>query len=273
MIKKHIVHSKHRQLVIYPVSFGQKLYSLLVYPLLSVVVLVGLIALLSHGKFSLGLPLSSTALGTATLFTVSRLALAYVLAIIVALPLALLTVSGTWAEKIFLPLFDILESVPTLAFFPILIIFFVRADYLNAAAIFILFLAMLWNIVFTLIGGLKIIPVDIKYAARVFGLRGFAHFRKVTLPAIFPQIVTGSILAVAQGWNIIIVAEVLHTYIPGGTGADDLFGLGSVLVNASASGQNGLFLAALLTMIVVIAILNFFVWQKLLHYAERFRFE
>jgi NitT/TauT family transport system permease protein len=93
------------------------------------------------------------------------------------------------------------------------------------------------------------------------------------IPAVVPYLVTGSLLAWAQGWNIIIVAEVLHTYIPGGTAANDPFGIGSVLVSASANGENGLFIVALLAMVFVIAVINFLVWQKLLHYAERFKFE
>ena len=273
MIKKHIVHSHHRPFFVYPVSAWQKFYSLLLYPLLYVVVLFFVVKLLSHTGFSVSLPVSLSDIFIALFYTVSRIFIAYVLSLAVALPLALLATSGPVAEKIFLPIFDILESVPTLAFFPIFIIFFVRGGFLNAAAIFILFIAMLWNIVFTLVGGLKIIPQDIKQAASVFKISGWQYFKKVTLPAVFPQIVTGSILAVAQAWNIIIVAEVLHTYIPGGTKAEDLFGMGSVLVGASASGQNDLFIVAILVMILAIAFLNFFIWQKLLHYAQKFRFE
>ena len=88
-----------------------------------------------------------------------------------------------------------------------------------------------------------------------------------------PTLVMGSLLAWAQAWNMIIVAEVLHTYIPGGTASQDLFGLGSVLVNSSANGQVGKFFATLFLMVGIIAIINFFVWQKLLHYAERFKFD
>ena len=117
------------------------------------------------------------------------------------------------------------------------------------------------------------IPQDITDAAHVFGIKGFSYFKKVTLPAIVPQLVTGSILAFAQGWNIIIVAEVLHVYIPGGTNATDLFGVGSVLVHASASGETKVFMLAMFVMVLAIAFLNYFIWQKLLHYAQRFRFE
>ena len=170
-------------------------------------------------------------------------------------------------------MFDILQSIPILALFPVIIMLFIRFGDLNGAAIFILFLSMLWNLVFTLVGGLKLIPHDIIDAAHIFGLHGVSYLKRLILPAIVPQLVTGSILAVAQGWNITIVAEVLHTYIPGGTSAQDLFGVGSILVSAAAHAQNGTFLGAVFTMVVIIALFNFFVWQKLLRLAQRFRFE
>ena len=121
--------------------------------------------------------------------------------------------------------------------------------------------------------GINIKNTDIKAAAQVFGIRGIGFVRKILLPAVVPYIVTGSLLAWAQGWNIVIVAEVLHTYIPGGSASNDLFGIGSTLVNATAKGENGVFIVAILAMVLLIALLNFFVWQKLLHYAERYKFE
>lgn len=205
--------------------------------------------------------------------TFARIVVAYVLAVIVAVPLALLTVQNRTLEAFLLPVFDVLESIPILAIFPVVILVFIQFNFIEGGAIFILFLNMLWNIVFALVGGLKIIPKDITYAARVFGLSGIAYVRRVILPAVFPHLVTGSILAVADGWNIIIVAEALHAYIPHGTPAQDLFGIGSILVNAAANAQTHVFLVAVIVMVVVIALLNFFVWQKLLHYAQRFRFE
>ena len=272
MKSKHIRHDVHRSHLSYPISLPQRLYSIFLGPL--VVVFMMLIAL----RFFASTPrlheiISLHDLALATALTVGRIGLAYALAVVVAIPLALLATKNNFTETIFLPTFDILESIPILAFFPILILIFIKFNFLNGAAIFILFLSMLWNIVFTLVGGLKIIPVDIVYAARVFGLKGFAYFDKLILPAIIPQLVTGSILAVAQGWNIIIVAEVLHVYIPGGSNADDLFGLGSLLVRASATGETHLFIVAVTAMVIVIALVNFFVWQKLLKYAQRFRFD
>lgn len=205
--------------------------------------------------------------------TFVRLVVAYFFALFVSIPLALLITKSTFAEHLLLPVFDIIQSIPVLAFFPLIILFFIHYHFLNGAAIFIIFLSMLWNIVFSIVGGLKVIPNDIKWVAHVFNIRGFAFVREVLIPAVVPYIITGSLLAWAQGWNIIIVAEVLHTYIPGGSADQDLFGIGSVLVNAIARGEHSMFVAAIVVMVLGIAFLNLFVWQKLLHYAERFRFE
>lgn len=205
--------------------------------------------------------------------TLARLGIAYVIALLVAVPLVALSRRGPLAEKVLLPFFDVMQSVPVLAFFPLIAGIFLQFGFTDAAAVFVIFLSMLWNIVFSIVAGLKAIPRDISWAAKVFGVKGFAYGRRVLLPAVTPSLVTGSLLAWAQGWNIIIVAEVLHTYIPYGTGADDLYGIGSVLVDSVAAGQVGTFVAAIIFLVGAIALINFFVWQRLLNHAEKYRFE
>ena len=267
----HIHHVKHVGFS-YPISLVQRLYSIILGPLIIVAIMFIAVRFFSLHTTADEI-ISFKELALATLATVARIGIAYALAVVIGIPLALLAVWNSYTEAIFLPIFDILESIPILAFFPVLIIIFINFNFLNGAAVFILFLAMLWNLVFTLVGGLKIIPKDIIYAAEVFNIRGFSYFNKVLIPAIFPQLVTGSILAVAQGWNIIIVAEVLHVYIPNGTASQDLFGIGSILVSAAAHGQMNIFIFAVIAMVLVIAFVNFFVWQKLLKYAQKYRFE
>ncbi len=217
--------------------------------------------------------LSPAKVFVASASTIIRLSIAYFFSLIFAVPLALLITARKNLEKVLLPFFDILQSIPVLAFFPIIVLFFIKVRFFDGAAIFVLFMAMLWNLVFSMIGGLKTIPQDIESAAFVFKAKGSKKLWFITLPAIFPYIVTGSLLAWAQGWNIIIVAEVLHNYIPNGNSSQDLQGLGSLLVNAILQGQNAVFIVALIVMIIFIGIMNFFIWQKLLHYAERYKFE
>lgn len=209
----------------------------------------------------------------ATLNTFYRMFLAYVLSLVVSVPLALLIASTPRVQRVFLPVADILQSVPVLAFFPVVVVFFTAYHAFELAAVFVIFISMIWNIVFPVIGGLQTIPEDIKSAAIVFNARGFRKFWYITLPAIVPFVITGSILAWAQGWTIVIVAEVLHTYIPHGTPSQDLLGLGSLLVDSNAQGQPSVFVMTLAAMILLVALINLMVWQPLLHFAQRFRFD
>lgn len=205
--------------------------------------------------------------------TFFRMLIAYVISLVVAVPIALLIASSPGAQRVLLPIADILQSVPVLAFFPVIVAFFTTYHAFEAAAIFVIFAQMVWNIVFPVIGGLQTIPDDVRSAAIVFNCRGWKKFWYITLPAIVPFIITGSLLAWAQGWTIVIVAEVLHTYIPHGDPSQDLLGLGSLLVDSTAEGQNSVFLAALAAMILIIALINLIIWQPLLRFSQRFRFD
>jgi len=209
----------------------------------------------------------------ALLTSIGRLLIAYFMSVVIGIPLALLAERNQSVQGFLLPIYDVLESIPVLAFFPVIILFFVRSNFLEGAAIFMLFFSMIWSIVFNTIGGLKVIPEDIKAVGHVFGLSKWEQFTKITLPALFPPLVTGSILSLAAGWNIVIVAEALNAYAPQSAQAHNLFGIGSILVTAATSGDNGALLAAMSVLVVTIAVVNLFIWQPLLGRAERYKFD
>lgn len=205
--------------------------------------------------------------------SIARILIAYALSLVIGIPLALLVEENRKLESVLLPVYDVLESIPVLAFFPIIILLFVRANLLEGAALFMLFFTMIWNIVFNVIGGLRVIPKDVIAVGHVFGLSKWQQFTQITLPALFPSIVTGSILAIASGWNIVIVAEALRAYAPRSAQAHDLFGIGSVLVAAASRGDNAGLLGAMALLVAVITCVNLFLWQPMLARAERYKFE
>ena len=270
---RHIHHYHRHMSISYPVSFNQRVYSYVFIPLGLLFFVFFVLSRLGAKNMPLQEVVTWSYLISAISVTFARLLLAYVLSLAIAVPLALLIHYSPKAERILFPLFDVIQSVPVLAFFPVVILFFIHYNFYNGAAIFVLLVTMTWSIVFSVVGGLRSIPSDIISAAKVFEVRGVKYLDKIVLPAVVPYIVTGSLLAWASGWNIIIVAEVLHTYIPGGDASVDLFGIGSVLVAASAANQQHSFFMALVVLVVFVALLNLFVWQKLLKYAERFKFE
>lgn len=268
-----IKHYHHHYRFSYTTSFKRHFTSVVIVIILITIIFAILLRVINPENTLNLSQISLVGILTASFNTLLRLLVAYIIALFLSIFLALFITSSEKLEKILLPIFDIAQSIPVLAFFPILVVAFIQARFLEGAAIFIITFAMAGNLVFSMIGGLKTIPEDIHSTARVFGAKGINKLLNITLPSIFPSIMTGSLLAWSQGWSIIIVAEALHTYIPNGTPKDDLFGLGSLLVDAFSQGKNGIFLASLVTMIVIIALLNYFIWQKLLHFAERFRFD
>lgn len=270
IMKQH--HFFHHGRIKKKISILGKINMFIIIPCLFLVIAGLLIGFhFSSGIQNMNIPWGE--LIAATGWTIFRLMVAYILALVIGVPLAIWTQSNQRVESLLLPVFDVLESVPVLVFFPVVIVSFVRLDLLNTAAVFIIFLNMLWNIVFNVIGGLKAIPQDIFSVAQVFRISGLQYIKKIILPAIFPTMITGSILAWAEGWNMIIVAEVLHTYVPNTIAAHDLFGIGSILVDASANNHKAIFITSVAIIIIVIMTLNIFVWQRLLRYSERFKFE
>jgi NitT/TauT family transport system permease protein len=198
---------------------------------------------------------------------------AYLISLLIGIPLGIIAETNHRIESVLLPVYDVLESIPVLAFFPILILFFVREGSLEGASQFILVFSMVWSIAFNTIGGLKVIPRDVVNAGRVFHLSWWQQLTQIELPALFPPLVTGSILALASGWNILIVAEALHAYAPQSAGAHDLFGIGSILVDAGRAGDSTSLFVALFVLVLAIAAVNILIWQPLLGKAENYKFE
>jgi NitT/TauT family transport system permease protein len=130
---------------------------------------------------------------------------------------------------------------------------------------------MQWYLLFNLLGGVNQIPEDLKEAARSFGLSRLTRWRKLTLPAIAPSLLTGSITAWGGGWNALILSE----YFPYRGTTYKVFGLGAMLDVATYEKYDGLMiLLTLLSMILVVIMLNRLVWRRLYDLAtERYRID
>ena len=130
---------------------------------------------------------------------------------------------------------------------------------------------MQWYLLFNLLAGISQVPSDLKEAARSFGLSRFATWRTLTLPAIVPSLITGSITAWGGGWNALILSE--YFLFRGAT--YKVFGLGAMLDVATYETGNGLMiLLTLLSMVAVVILLNRLVWRRLYNIAtERYRMD
>ena len=213
----------------------------------------------------------------ALLSSLGRLALAYVLSLAIALPLAIYLVNRPKVYRVGLPIVEIVASVPATALFPLFIFSLVavlggKGIAFQVAAILMLMTGMLWYLFFNLLSGLRAVPPDLREAAASYGLPRRLIYKRLVLPAIFPAFVTGSITAFGGGWNALVIAEFLQY----GTGHTfEVLGIGQ-LIDKGNFEANGLPLmgAALLTMVVTVVAVNELLWKPLYRRAvERYRID
>lgn len=213
----------------------------------------------------------------ALLFSLGRLALAYILSLAIALPVAVYLVNRPRVYRVGLPIVEVIASVPATALFPLFIFSLVavlggNGAAFQVAAILMLTTGMLWYLFFNLLSGLRGVPPDLKEAATSYGLPRRLVYRRLVLPAIFPAFVTGSITAFGGGWNALVIAEFLQY----GTGHTfQVLGIGE-LIDKGNYEMNGLPLmaAALITMVVTVVAVNELLWKPLYRRAvERYRID
>jgi NitT/TauT family transport system permease protein len=208
----------------------------------------------------------------ATLYSSLRMVTAYLISLAWTLPVALAASDSIRFRRIIAPIAEIVGSLPATALFPVIVVFVIKVTGgMNLASILLILTGMQWYLMFNLLAGVNQVPEDLKEAARAFGLSRVGTWRKLTIPALTPSLITGSITAWGGGWNALILSEYFiyrnHTYqVPG---------LGQLLDVATYETGNGvMILLSLLSMVAVVLILNHFVWRRLYDLAaERFRID
>jgi NitT/TauT family transport system permease protein len=127
-----------------------------------------------------------------------------------------------------------------------------------------------WYVLFNVIAGASAIPQDLAYSTQLLQLKGWARWRTLILPALFPYLVTGIITGSGGAWNASIVAE----YVNFGGKTLDTVGVGALIAEATAGGNYALLLGATLTLIITVVTINRFLWRRLYVMAEeKYRME
>ena len=140
------------------------------------------------------------------LASLERVAYGYLLAVIAGVSLGVLVGQSTWALRGLDPIFQVLRTVPPLAWLPISLAGFQDS---NPSAIFVIFITAIWPIIINTSVGIRNIPEDYRNVARVIRLNGIEYFWKIMLPAAAPYIFTGLRIGVGLSWLAIVAAEML----------------------------------------------------------------
>lgn len=179
-----------------------------------------------------------------------RVLVAYVISVAAAIPLAFFLGQGKIGD-FFLPVFDVLQSFPSFALLPLLVIWFGIG---NAAAIFFLVATMIWPVLFSVLSSLRLSRKDLEEAAFIFGARGWKKMFVFTLPLSLPGLIIGSIVGIGEGWEAIVGAEIIGI-TPG---------IGGFLNSASNRGDIPVLTFGIIALLLFLFTLNKLIWIPLL---------
>ncbi|GLV31032.1 nitrate ABC transporter, permease protein [Sphingobium sp. TomTYG75] len=145
------------------------------------------------------------------LTSLSRVLIGYSLASIVGVALGILIGQSIFAFRALDPLFQVLRTVPPLAWLPISLAIFQQAQ---PSAIFLIFITAIWPVILNTAAGVQTIPVAYRNVAKVLALNPIEYFTRIMLPATVPHMFTGLRIGVGMSWLAIVAAEMVQ----GGTG-------------------------------------------------------
>ena len=145
-------------------------------------------------------------MGWQLLASLQRVALGYVLAAVAGIALGVLVGQSSLAMRGLDPIFQVLRTVPPLAWLPLSLAAFRDGE---PSAIFVIFITAIWPIIINTAVGIRNIPADYRNVARVLRLNGLEYFTKIMLPAAAPYIFTGLRIGIGLSWLAIVAAEML----------------------------------------------------------------
>lgn len=145
-------------------------------------------------------------LGWRVLTSLQRVAIGFGLAAIVGILVGAIVGQSIWAMRGLDPVFQILRTVPPLAWLPISLAAFRDA---SPSAIFVIFITAIWPILINTAVGIRNIPQDYRNVAQVLRLNHLEFFVKIMLPAAAPYIFTGLRIGIGLAWLAIVAAEML----------------------------------------------------------------
>lgn len=145
-------------------------------------------------------------MGWQLLASLERVAIGYTLAVIAGVALGILVGQSQWAMRGLDPVFQVLRTVPPLAWLPLSLAGFQDSQ---PSALFVIFITSIWPIIINTSVGVRNIPTDYRNVARVVRLNGWQYFYKIMLPAAAPYIFSGLRIGIGLSWLAIIAAEML----------------------------------------------------------------
>jgi len=218
--------------------------------------------------------LSPWALPKYTFFSLVRGLLAYLLSLSFTIVYGYWAAKDPTAERVLIPLLDVLQSIPVLGFMPGLVLamtalFPSSHAGLELAAVVMIFTGQVWNMAFSWYHALRSVPRDLVEVAELYRLSAWQRLRWVEGPFATVGLVWNSMMSMAGGWFFLMVSE---SFVLGGRDFR-VPGLGSYMSEAVARGDIRAMVLAVLAMVLMIVVLDQFLWRPVAVWSQKFRIE
>ena len=218
--------------------------------------------------------LSAWALPGYTALSLARGVAAYVLSLTFTLVYGTIAAHSRRAERVMIPIIDILQGIPVLGFLPGLVLglvaLFPHSNVgLELASVVMIFTGQVWNMTFSFYGSLRGIPSDYRDVARINGFGWWKTFRTLELPLSTIGLLWNSMMSMAGGWFFLTVTEAFTL----GDRDFRLPGIGSYMAVAIDHGDRRAMAYAVVAMIVMIITVDQLVWRPALAWAQKFKVE
>ncbi|HEY6895697.1 MAG TPA: ABC transporter permease subunit [Rhodocyclaceae bacterium] len=245
---------------------------------------LGILLLLAYGAqqmarpYQLGetipLTLEPTALPYYLLRTTLRMFIALLASMIFSCAFAALASKYRAAEKVLVPMLDILQSIPVLGFLSITVTGFIALFPGNllgveCAAIFAIFTSQAWNMAFSAYQGFRTVPAELSEAASVFQLSAWQRFWRLELPFAMPGLLWNMMMSMSGGWFFVVASEAISV----SNQNIKLPGIGSYIALAIEARDLAAIGWAIGAMLVGVLLYDQLFFRPLLAWADKFRFE
>ena len=227
-----------------------------------------------HLGESLQISLDPRGLPEYALYTVLRMLAALAASTVFTLVYAWFAANNRYAEKVLVPLLDVLQSVPILGYLSITVTGFIALFPgsllgLQFAVIFAVWTSQAWNMTFSLYQSLKTVPRDLGEASTLFRLGAWQRFWKLELPYAAPGLLWNAMMSMSGGWFFVVAAEALtvsgqQVSVPG---------IGSYIAAAIAAKNLGAIGWAILAMVAVILLYDTLLFRPIVAWADKFRLD
>src|SRR6204780_2851608 len=208
------------------------------------------------------------------MFSVLRIAIAYVFSLAFTLVYGYIAAYNARAEKFMIPLLDTLQSIRVLSFLPgvmlsMVALFPTRQLGVALGSILLIFTGQVWNMTFSFYSSLKSIPREMREVAEIYRWSWWQRLVQMELPFATIGLVWNSMMSVAGGWFFLMACEMFVLQ-----NRDlRLAGLGSYLQTAANAGDTRAIVWGVVTMVGVIVLMDQLIWRPVIAWAEKFKFE